>query len=128
MSISNDTYRTLTPYLVVANADREIAFLEKAFGATVTSCQRNTDNTVMHAELTFGNSQVMLGQAGGQWKAREAAIFVWVPGCDVAYDKAIAAGAISESSPEDKPYGQRMAGVIDSNGVTWWIGSPLAQS
>ena len=27
--------------------------------------------------------------------------------------------------PEDKPYGHRNAGVVDANGITWWIGSPI---
>lgn len=128
MADTLDTYRTLTPYLVVADADAEIRFLEAAFGATVTSNQRNSDGSVMHAELTVGNSQVMLGQAGGQWKPRDAALYVWVPDCDATYRQALAAGATSDSAPEDKPYGHRNAGVIDPNGVLWWIGSPVAQA
>lgn len=126
MADTIDTYRTVTPYLVVADADAEIRFLESAFGATVTTSQRNADGTVMHAELTIGNSQIMLGQAAAQWKSKEASLYVWVPDCDATYQKAIAAGATSESAPEDKPYGHRNAGIIDRNGVTWWIGSPIA--
>ena len=126
MAPTIDTYRTITPYLVVADAEGEIRFLEAAFGAAVTLDQRNSDGTVMHAELTVGNSQVMLGQAGGQWKPREAAFYVWVADCDATYQKALDAGARSESAPEDKPYGHRNAGVIDLNGIIWWIGSPIA--
>jgi AraC-like DNA-binding protein len=44
---------------------------------------------------------------------------------DATYAKALQAGATSESEPEDKPYGHRNAGVIDRNGVTWWIGAPV---
>jgi PhnB protein len=128
MADTIETYRTITPYLVVADADAEIRFLEAAFGATVTSSQRNADGSVMHAELTIGNSQVMLGQAGGQWTPRNAALYVWVLNCDSTYQKALAAGAVSESAPEDKPYGHRNAGVADRNGVTWWIGSPIVEA
>lgn len=39
--------------------------------------------------------------------------------------KALAAGAASQSAPEDKPYGHRNAGVVDGNGITWWIASPV---
>ena len=120
-----NTYRTLTPYLVVPDADAEIRFLEAAFGGSLASCHRNPDHTVMHAEMHVGNSLVMLGQAGGQVKALPAALYVWVPAVDQTYAKAIQAGAISESAPEDKPYGHRNAGVIDPNGITWWIGSPI---
>jgi len=120
-----DHYRTLTPYLVVRDADAEIRFLKAAFGATESICQRNPDNSVMHAELQVGDSLLMLGQAGGDWTALSAALYVWVPDVDSIYGKALAAGAKSQSAPEDKPYGHRNAGIVDSNGITWWIGSPV---
>jgi uncharacterized glyoxalase superfamily protein PhnB len=44
---------------------------------------------------------------------------------DGTYAKALAAGATSQMPPEDKPYGHRNAGVVDANGITWWIGSPV---
>jgi PhnB protein len=125
MADSHDTYRTVTPYLVVPDADVELAFLKTAFGGTEASCQRNADNTVMHAEITIGDSLVMLGQAGGTWQPRTAALYLWVDDVDATYARALQAGARSESEPEDKPYGHRNAGVVDQNGVTWWIGAPV---
>jgi PhnB protein len=127
MAESRTTYRTVTPYLVVSNADAELAFLKAAFGATELSCQRRHDNTVMHAEIIIGDSIVMLGQAGGPWKPRPAALYLWVEDVDATYAEALRAGAESESEPEDKPYGHRNAGVIDGNGVTWWIGAPVRE-
>ncbi|MEP6919228.1 MAG: VOC family protein [Acidobacteriota bacterium] len=126
MADTIDTYRTLTPYLVVRDADAEIRFLKAAFGATEVSCQRNPDQTVMHAELNVGNSLVMLGQPNGASNGLPAALYVWVPDVDATYAEALKAGAASESAPEDKPYGHRNAGVVDLNGITWWIGSPVA--
>jgi PhnB protein len=125
MADSNTTYRTVTPYLVVSDADAELGFLKAAFGGTEANCQRNPDNTVMHAEIKIGDSLVMLGQAGGPWKPRPAALYLWVDDVDATYARALQAGATSESEPEDKPYGHRNAGVIDQNGVTWWIGAPV---
>src|SRR6266849_5897531 len=125
MADNIDTYQTLTPYLVVPDADAELRFLKAAFGATEASCQRNSDQTVMHAELQVGDSLVMLGQAGGDWKALQGALYVWVPDVDATYARALKAGATSQSAPEDKPYGHRTAGVVDQNGITWWIGSPI---
>ena len=125
MADTIDTYRTLTPYLVVPDADAEMHFLTTAFGATEASCQRNGDGAVMHAELKIGDSLVMLGQASGEWKALSAALYLWVPDVDAAYARALDAGATSQSAPEDKPYGHRNAGVVDKNGITWWIASPV---
>lgn len=123
--MADTTYRTVTPYLLVSDADAELAFLKQAFGATEVECHRNADNAVMHAEVRIGDTLVMLGQAGGQWKPREAALYLWVDDVDGTYARALAAGADSESEPEDKPYGHRNAGVNDRNGITWWIGSPV---
>jgi uncharacterized glyoxalase superfamily protein PhnB len=125
MADVKDTYRTVTPYLVVTDADAELAFLKSAFGGTELSCHRNADNTVMHAEVMIGDSLLMLGQAGGQWAPRPAALYLWVADVDATYAKALAAGATSESAPEDKPYGHRNAGVVDRNGITWWIAAPV---
>jgi PhnB protein len=107
-----DTYRTVTPYLVIPNADAELAFVKAAFGGTEIQCHRNEDNTVMHAEVQIGDSLVMLGQAGGQWGPRTAALYLWVEDVDTTYARALAAGAKSESEPEDKPYGHRNAGSL----------------
>ena len=125
MADSMDTYRTVTPYLVVADADWELAFLKAAFGANGKGCHRNEDNTVMHAEVKVGNSLLMMGQAGENWKPLNAALYLWVADCDATYEQALKAGAASQSAPEDKPYGHRNAGVVDRNGITWWIGSPM---
>jgi PhnB protein len=125
MADTMDTYRTLTPYLVVPDADAEIRFLTTAFGATEKSVDRNSDGTVMHAEIVIGDSLIMIGQGSDTWKSMGGALYLWVADVDGAYAKAVAAGATSQSPPEDKPYGHRNAGVVDANGITWWIGSPV---
>jgi PhnB protein len=125
MADTLEGYRTVTPYLVVRDADAELKFLEAAFGAKQSMCQRNPNNTVMHAEVTIGDSLVMLGQAGDQWKTLTAALYLWVENVDEIYSKALAAGATSQSPPENKPYGHRNAGIVDAGGITWWIGSPV---
>jgi len=125
MADTADTYRTVTPYFIVPDADAELSFMKNAFGAVERLCHRNADNAVMHAEVTIGDSLVMLGQANGPWTPKEAAVYLWVEDVDATYERALHAGARSESAPEDKPYGHRNAGVVDGNGVTWWIGAPV---
>ena len=125
MADTMNTYRTVTPYLVVTDGDAELKFLQAAFGGTETLCHRRPDGTVMHAEIRIGDSAIMLGQADEMWKALNAALYLWVENVDEVYAKALTAGAVSQSAPEDKPYGHRNAGVVDRNGITWWIGSPV---
>lgn len=125
MADSKNTYSTVTPYLLLQDADAELSFLKKAFDAVETSCQRTPENKVMHAELRIGDSLVMLGQSSAQWPPRPAALYLWVDDVDATYARALQAGASSESLPEDKPYGHRNAGVVDANSVTWWIAAPV---
>jgi PhnB protein len=125
MEYNATSYRTVTPYLIVKDADAELRFLETAFGGAVAHCSRDDAGRIMHAEVTIGDSVVMLGQGNDQWPPKEAALYLWVPDVDATYAKGLAAGATSEAAPEDKPYGHRNAGVIDVNGVTWWIAAPV---
>lgn len=125
MTYTHESYRTVTPYLIVSDAEAEIRFLAAAFGATEKDVTRHPDGSVMHAELTIGDSLVMLAQGNAQWPAKPAAFYLWIRDVDAAYTQALAAGATSESAPEDKPYGHRNAGVIDPNGLTWWLGAPV---
>lgn len=127
MTEKHDAYSTITPYLVVPDADAEITFLKAAFLADEVLCHRNKDGSVMHAEMRIGDSLLMMGQAGGACHARTAAHYLWMPDVDAVYARALSAGAISESEPGDKPYGHRTAGVVDSNNITWWIGWPVAK-
>ena len=119
------TYRTVTPYLLVPDADLELTFLSRAFGATEVQVGRTSDGRIGHAEVRIGDTLVMLGQAGGPWTPKAAALYLWVTDVDATYAAALAAGGTSESEPEDKPYGHRNAGVVDPAGNTWWIGSPV---
>ena len=126
MADTLETYRTVTPYLVVTDADAEIKFMEATFGATSKVCERTPEGKVRHAEIRVGDSLVMIGQASEQWKAIASSLYVWIPNVDEVYGKSLAAGATSLSEPDDKDYGHRNAGVVDANGITWWLGSPVA--
>ena len=53
-------FHTVTPALVVRNASEAIEFYKKALGATERMRLEGTDGKVGHAELTIGNSPIML--------------------------------------------------------------------
>jgi PhnB protein len=48
-------------------------------------------------------------------------LHLYVPDTDAMYARALRAGATSISAPEDKPYGERGAGVRDPFGNSWFI-------
>lgn len=114
-------YHTVTPYLVVENVANLMAFLANAFGATVKDRIAGPDRAVMHAAMRIGDSMVMMGCAGRQHPAREATLSLYVADADTTYAKAIAAGGVSLGEPEVKFYGDRVGGVRDPAGNSWWV-------
>ncbi|MGB0550222.1 MAG: VOC family protein [Limisphaerales bacterium] len=50
-------------------------------------------------------------------------LYLYVPDCDAAYAKAIAAGAKKLMEPMDQFYGERSGGVLDPLGNQWWFGT-----
>lgn len=122
-----DGYHSVTPYLVVKGVADLLPFLEKAFGATLSECLRRPDGTVMHAEARIGDSVVMLGEASEKHPPRPAVLYLYVPDCDAAWRRALAAGATSVLEPTNMFYGDRSGGVADPCGNQWWIGSRVEE-
>ena len=120
-----DGYNTVTPYLVVENASAVLEFVKKAFGANERMVMRGPDNTIGHAEVTIGDSTIMIADAGGENAPMPGMIHLYVEDCDAAYERALEAGATSIRKPEDQFYGDRSAGVRDQAGNLWWMATHL---
>ncbi|HUJ08978.1 MAG TPA: hypothetical protein VL171_03055 [Verrucomicrobiae bacterium] len=67
-------FRTVTPYLMVHEADRVIEFLKQAFGGTETVRHVAPDGAIMHAQVQIGDSTVMLGEARGECQPSAASL------------------------------------------------------
>jgi PhnB protein len=50
---------------------------------------------------------------------------LYVEDADVTYRQALEAGATSLRAPEDTPYGDRSAAVVDPAGHSWFIATRL---
>ena len=116
-----DGYHTVTPYLVVDDVARLIAFLEQVFDGEVTECMKQEDGTINHAEVQLGDSKVMMGQARGEHPAMPAMLYVYVDDVDATYKRALDAGAASVREPTDEFYGDRSGGVNGPCGNQWWM-------
>jgi uncharacterized glyoxalase superfamily protein PhnB len=55
----------------------------------------------------------------------QSMFYMYVPDCDAAYQRALAAGAKSIQAPSDAPYGDRIGGVTDPFGNQWWIATHI---
>ena len=118
-------YNTVTPYLIVEGADKVIDFVKQSFGAVEIERLPGPDGKIGHAEVRIGDSVIMLGEAGDHWKPMPCSIYLYVQDTDAAYKRALEAGATSVMEPADQFYGDRNAGVKDSSGNLWWIGTHI---
>jgi PhnB protein len=116
-------YHTVTPYLTVADAEAQIDFLKRAFGAEEKYRHTDDKGHVGHAEVKVGDSMVMIGQARDQWTPRQASFYLYVPDIDAVYNRAVAAGGKSLREPRNEAYGDRSGGIEDNQGNQWWIGT-----
>jgi len=110
---------TVRPYLY-GNVDL-IEFVEQVFGAVELE-RLAFGPSGLHVEEAIGDSVVVLelGDPPPDMAA-PASVYVYVSDVDAAYGRAMEAGAEEVSPPEDQPYGERVAGVKDGFGNTWWI-------
>src|SRR5258707_8289003 len=120
-------FRTVTPYLTVADTHREIEFITKAFGAEGRIYGLGSAGG-FHAEYKIGDSMLMIGGGGkgSNWKGSPApaALHLYVEDVDTVYERALQAGATSLMPPTDQEYGDRDAAVSDVGGDHWDIGPP----
>ena len=128
---------TLTPYIVVSDARRAMAWYADVFGARRRGeLYVNADNTIGHAELALGDAVLMLSEASGLWpdvpvRAPQApstfshTLHLEVDDVDATTEQARRSGAAVEREPADQPYG-RGSVIIDPFGHRWMLLRPPA--
>lgn len=125
-STVREGFRTVTPYLTVADVHAEIEFVTRTFGATGTIYGLGSAGG-FHSEYMIGDSMIMIGGGGkgASWKGTPTpgTLHIYVEDVDAVYERAMQAGATSMMAPTDQEYGDRDAAVIDVGGNHWYIGT-----
>ena len=135
MNQSSTTGSTIIPCLRYRDALAAIDWLCEAFGFEKRAIHAEND-TVLHAQLTFGSGMVMLGSADNrsEWGRQIAqpdetglretqSPCVIVRDVDAHYARATAAGARVVQDIADQGYGGRGYSCRDPEGHLWWFGS-----
>jgi PhnB protein len=115
----------LATYLVAKDVPSLVAFIEKGIGGTLSYRAEGPDGRVNHAEVRIADGLVMLGEAPEARDNFPAMLHLYVPDADVAYRRAVDAGAREVRAPVDSPDGHRRGGVKDAWGNEWWFSSPV---
>lgn len=126
-----DGYHTVTPYLIVSDGADAIEFYKGAFGALEHERMQDDSGKVRHAEISIGNSRIMLADESPELGALSpktigglpVSIHLYVEDVDAVVANAVAAGARVTRQVADQFYGDRVGGVIDPFGHRWFVGT-----
>jgi uncharacterized glyoxalase superfamily protein PhnB len=130
-----DSPARIIPCLRYRKAPEAIDWLCNAFGFDKHLAVPGENDTIAHAQLTFGNSMVMLSSAQdsefGRLMKQPDEIggsetqtnYVIVPDADAHYAKAKAAGAEMVMEIKDQDYGGRGYSCRDLEGHIWSFGT-----
>lgn len=121
---------TVNVYLTVQNSVEAMEFYAKAFGAKVISRMAGPDGkSTMHAEMTLGDSTIMLSDENPQWGTyspktlggNTAALHLYVDDVDALFQQAVAAGCQVVFPVGDMFWGDRYGKLKDPFGHVWGI-------
>lgn len=121
-----DGYSSVSPYLVVEDAQPVIDFLKKSFDATELRRYDTPDGSIMHVEVRIDDTVVMLGEGGDDFLPFSSLVHVYVPDVDATYQRALNTGGVSVEEPqkkEDDP--DRRGSVKDPAGNIWTIATQV---
>jgi uncharacterized glyoxalase superfamily protein PhnB len=71
-------YHSVTPYMRVTGAAEFIEFLQRAFGAQENHRSLAPDGSIMHADITIGDSHVMLTEGMENFPPLPGSNFLYV--------------------------------------------------
>ena len=128
-----DGYRSVIPYLIVADGTAAIAFYQAVFGARIRLRLTRPDGRIGHAELDIGDSLVMLAdehppvdaKAPAAYGGTPVSLHLYVADVDAVTAKALAAGAALKRPVENQFYGDRLGTIVDPFGHVWHISTHI---
>ena len=129
---SNSTpagYHSLTPALAIKGAKQALDFYQRALGASVVHCMETPDGSVMHAEMTVGDSRFMFTDEFPDWGVvspqtlggTPVNLYLYVADADAAHARAIREGARELRAPTTEFWGDRMGQFLDPFGHKWTV-------
>jgi lactoylglutathione lyase len=121
-------FKTLFPILVTADLRAALGFYRDLLGATVTYEFPAPDGAPGYVALELGGSHLGIGRdPDSPAEANERfSIWVYTDDCDAAIERLRAAGTRVVSEPEDQPWGERVARVLDPDGNLVIVGQAAA--
>ena len=127
-------YHSVTPYLVVDDAEGAIDFYTRAFGAK-EKFRMPMGDRIGHAELLIGDSHIMLADEFPDMGHRgpkalggsPVSIMLYVEDVDTTFKQALDAGATEKRPLENQFWGDRMGTLTDPFGHVWSLATTVEE-
>lgn len=116
-------FHTITPNIIVDDAEQAVAFFKKAFGASESYHLTTSDGQITHCELKLGDSVFNLGTSMEGWPAHGLVAQIYVEDSDALFDRAVLSGAKVIMPMTDMFFGSREGRIADPFGSVWTIAS-----
>jgi PhnB protein len=130
-----DTYRRVTPCVIVAGAGKALDFYAEVFGATERMRFPGPGGSVAHAEIQIGDSVVIVededprrgtkAPPAGGLPGTPVFQFIFVEDVDAVVARAVELGASMQRAPDNQFYGDRDAFIVDPFGHGWTVATHL---
>ncbi|MCA9072802.1 MAG: VOC family protein, partial [Planctomycetaceae bacterium] len=133
VSFIPEGYHSITPYLIVNDALKALAFYRDAFGATEVLRLADPQGKIMHCEFQVGNSKIMMAEGCEEMGALDphtiggspVSLCLYVEKVDEIFQQALAAGATEKRGVQDQFYGDRSGTLEDPFGHTWTVATHI---
>ena len=122
MSYKPKNYNSLSPYLIVDDAEKLIDFLKIVFEAEELTRYDREDGSIMHAELKLDDSIVMISDSTEDYPAITTMLHMYVPNVQKTFDLAIANDCILLEKPmSDDDHPDTRGAFMDYAGNYWSV-------
>lgn len=120
-------------YLSIKNCVEAIEFYKNAFGAVEKFRLVMPDGAIAHAEILIEGTLIMVGEENPNWGTKSplslggspVSLSIYVEDADLAFNRAIDAGAKVVMPVKDEFYGDRIGHVLDPYGYKWGIATHI---
>jgi len=126
-------YHSVTPYLYVKGAAKALEFYKQALGATEKFRMPMADGRVGHAEISIGDSVVMLADEFPERNVRGpqtlggvcSSLMIYVEDVDATGQRFLTAGGKVQRPIQNQFYGDRSGTFEDPFGHVWVISTHI---
>jgi PhnB protein len=130
-----DSFRRITPCLVVQGAAKALEFYADVFGAAERMRFPGPGGTVAHAEVEIGDAVLIVededpyrgttAPPAGGLPGTSVFQFIYVTDVDAVVARAVERGAKLKRAPEDQFYGDRDGFIVDPFGHGWTVATHI---